>query len=189
MRNVKNDQWTMGSAIHAVQRAIEVTSILLNDQDNEDRKLLRLQSTLEQFEERSPTIAANDLPAWKEAAQRIYEVLTATQLDRTVTGLNALLRQYARPPRLTGHDQSPWHIHIDSHDDAPWAEWFLTSSAMALAILISEKQRVPSKRCASLTCGKLFVDVGQGGPRQFCSPRCATRERVAAHRRKQRSGS
>ncbi|WP_332306638.1 CGNR zinc finger domain-containing protein [Saccharomonospora glauca] len=40
----------------------------------------------------------------------------------------------------------------------------------------------PGGLCASPSCGRPFVHVGGGSPRRYCTPRCATRERVAAHR-------
>ena len=103
----------------------------------------------------------------------------ATAADR----INALLAGRAHPPRLTTHGgESGWHLHVDSGDDAPWAEWFLTSSCLALAVLLAERQAPPAGLCGSSSCGKPFVNVGRGAARRYCSATCGTRERVAAHR-------
>ena len=97
--------------------------------------------------------------------------------------INGLLAGRARPPRLTTHGgESGWHLHVDSSDDAPWAEWFLTSSCLALAVLLAERQAPPAGLCSSHSCGKPFVNVGRGAARRYCSATCATRERVARHR-------
>jgi hypothetical protein len=94
-----------------------------------------------------------------------------------------LLAGRAHPPRLTSHGgESGWHLHVDSRDDAPWAEWFLTSSCLALAVLLAERQALPAGLCGSPSCGKPFVNVGRGAARRYCSATCGTRERVAAHR-------
>ena len=77
---------------------------------------------------------------------------------------------------------SGWHVHVDSSDDAPWGEWFLTSSCLALAVLLAERQSLPAGICASPSCGRPFVNVGRGAARRYCSATCGTRERVAAHR-------
>jgi predicted RNA-binding Zn ribbon-like protein len=77
---------------------------------------------------------------------------------------------------------SGWHLHVDGSDDAPWAEWFLTSSCLALAVLLAERQAPPGGFCRSPSCGRPFVNVGRGSARRYCSAACGTRERVAAHR-------
>jgi predicted RNA-binding Zn ribbon-like protein len=79
--------------------------------------------------------------------------------------------------------RAPWHPHLDSDDDAPWGEWFLASSCMALAVLVWDRQRPPGGVCAPPSCGNVYLAQGSGQSRRYCSRRCATRERVAAHRR------
>ena len=97
--------------------------------------------------------------------------------------INGLLAGRARPPRLTTHrGGSGWHLHVDSSDEAPWAEWFLTSSCLALAVLLADRQAPPAGLCASHACGKPFVNVGRGAARRYCSATCGSRERVARHR-------
>ncbi|MEV5552934.1 CGNR zinc finger domain-containing protein [Nonomuraea wenchangensis] len=124
-----------------------------------------------------------DVAAMRAAAARLREVLAAPDTGRAAALLNRLLAGTARAPRLTDHGGSTsWHVHVDDADDAPWAEWFLASSAMAFAVLLADHQRVPGGLCASASCRRPFLDLGGGSPRRFCSARCATRERVAAHR-------
>lgn len=128
-------------------------------------------------------LGADDVTAMRAAAARLREVLGAATAGEAAALLNRLLAESARAPRLTSHEgSSSWHLHVDSGDDAPWGEWFLTSSAMALAVLLADHQRVPGGLCAAARCGRPFLDVGGGSPRRYCSTRCATRERVAAHR-------
>ena len=67
-------------------------------------------------------------------------------------------------------------------DDAPWADWFLTSSGLALAVLLAERQAAPAGLCAARSCGRPFVNVGRGAVRRYCSAACGTRDRVARHR-------
>jgi predicted RNA-binding Zn ribbon-like protein len=64
----------------------------------------------------------------------------------------------------------------------PPGEWLLTSSALALAVLLAERQAPPAGICASPTCGRPFVNVGRGSARRYCPAACGTRQRVAAHR-------
>ncbi|MCP2350456.1 CGNR zinc finger domain-containing protein [Nonomuraea roseoviolacea] len=131
----------------------------------------------------SPCLSADDVAAMGEAAARLVEVFAAPGPDEAARLLNQVLDDTARAPRLTRHGgTSPWHLHVDSRDDAPWAEWFLSSSALALAVLLADLQRVPGGLCASPGCRRPYLDLGGGSPRRYCSARCATRERVAAHR-------
>jgi len=128
-------------------------------------------------------ITEADMTELRRAARELLEVFTATGTAEAAERLNRLLAAHARPPRLTTHEgQAAWHMHVDSRDDAPWGEWFLTSSCLALALLLAERQAPPAGICASPSCGKPFVNTGRGGTRRYCSPGCGTRERVAAHR-------
>lgn len=69
------------------------------------------------------------------------------------------------------------HVHVDTDDDAPWTECFETSSALTLALLLTDRQRPPGGVCAAHGRERVFVDCGSA--RRYCS----TRARVAAHRR------
>ncbi|MFG1943236.1 CGNR zinc finger domain-containing protein [Nonomuraea sp. NPDC048826] len=134
--------------------------------------------------ERGPIeLTGSDLRAMRETAGRLVEVLAAPDAASAAALLNDLLESAAGPPRLTSHDGTTgWHLHVDGHDDAPWADWFQASSAMAFAVLLADHQRIPGGLCASPTCRRPFLHAGGGSPRRYCSPRCATRERVAAYR-------
>lgn len=123
------------------------------------------------------------------AVERLTDVLRAGDVDAAAERLNELLAESAARPRLTRHGGHPWHLHVDRADDAAWGEWFLTSSALALAQLLSERGRLAWGECAAAGCGALFLDTGPGSPRRFCSTTCATRTRVAAHRDRRRSGT
>jgi hypothetical protein len=128
-------------------------------------------------------ISEVDLAQLRQAAVDLRDVFTAASAPQAAARINALLARYAHPPRLTDHGGDyGWHLHVDSSDDAPWAEWFLTSSCLALAVLLAERQALPAGLCESHSCGKPFVNVGRGTRRRYCSPGCGTRERVTAHR-------
>ncbi|RSS34634.1 CGNR zinc finger domain-containing protein [Streptomyces sp. WAC05858] len=129
-------------------------------------------------------LTAGDVAGMRTAALRLREVFAAEHVDEAAEVLNRLLREGTGPLRLSSHDgRSPWHPHLDSDDEAPWGEWFLASSCMALTVLIWDGQRPPGGLCSSSSCGDVFLTVGSGPERRYCSRRCATRERVAAHRR------
>lgn len=134
-------------------------------------------------------ISGADLDGLRQAAIPLGEVFAAGDAATAAGRINALLTGRARPPRLTTHGgTSGWHLHVDGSDDAPWAEWFLTSSCLALAVLLAERQAPPGGFCASPSCGRPFVNTGRGAARRFCSPACGTRERVARHRTSHAAG-
>ncbi|MEV6247855.1 CGNR zinc finger domain-containing protein [Streptomyces sp. NPDC051742] len=129
-------------------------------------------------------LTTGDVAAMRTAASLLREVFAAEDADGAATILNRLLRDHTGPLRLTSHGGgTPWHPHLDSDDDAPWDEWLLASSCMALTVLVWDRQRPPGRICASAGCGNVFITPGSGPERRYCSRRCATRERVAAHRR------
>jgi hypothetical protein len=149
-----------------------------------------LVAVLRAYGEPEPVEPAGAAPAGRrQAAIPLGEVFAAGDAATAAGRINALLTGRARPPRLTTHGgTSGWHLHVDGSDDAPWAEWFLTSSCLALAVLLAERQAPPGGFCASPSCGRPFVNTGRGAARRFCSPACGTRERVARHRTSHAAG-
>jgi predicted RNA-binding Zn ribbon-like protein len=180
----------LGTSVHdAAQRAADVLAVLLPRAGNP--------GSFAQTGERGPLIAVlrahgepepieisdAELAGLRQAATDLQEVFAAGDVASAADRINALLGARAHPPRLTTHGGgSGWHLHVDSSDDAPWAEWFLTSSCLALAALLAERQAPPGGFCQSPSCGRPFVNVGRGSTRRYCSAACGTRERVAAYR-------
>ncbi len=178
---------SLGSATHAAKRAADIVCILQNkDVHNPDVLIKRLNEVLEAYGEHDSKVAQAELDDLVAVSGKMYMVFAAQGVECTAMLLNTILAEYAHAPRLSSHGNNPWHLHIDSSDHAPWAEWFAASSALALATLLAEKQRNPGGLCASQTCGRPFIDLGKGGGRNYCSPKCSTRERVAAYRSKTR---
>lgn len=169
-------------AVHdTAQRAADILTVLRTDAPGQREQVI---AVLRAHGEPEPIeITEEDITELRQAARELREVFTAADTAEAAGRINQLLTANARPPRLTTHDgQAGWHVHVDSRDDAPWGEWFLTSSCLALALLLAERQAPPAGICASPSCGKPFVNTGRGSARHYCSPVCGTRERVAAHR-------
>lgn len=182
MNKTISNALSMGSATFAAKRAADVVFVLRNKERLAHNELaVRLSETLRTYGEKNADVAAN-IDELKDVARKLYDVFATTDMNMAAVRINSLLDAYTRKPRLSTHGDSPWHIHVDGNDHAPWAEWFAASSAFALAVLLAEKQQNPAGLCASPTCGRPFIDLGKGGGRKYCSPKCATRERVAAYR-------
>lgn len=184
------NQAFLGSSVpDTAQRAADLIDVLLprpgsRDEARQLDERAGLTAVLRAYGEPEPIeISAADLAALHRAASDLREVFAAGDVATAADLINALLAGRAHPPRLTTHGgESGWHLHVDSSDDAPWAEWFLTSSCLALAVLLAERQAPPAGLCASHSCGKPFVNIGRGAARRYCSATCGTRERVATHR-------
>ena len=180
----------LGSSVHdAAQRAADILAVLLPRAGNRlpagsPGERAALTEVLRAHGEPPPIeISAVELDSLRQAALELRQVFTAGDVAVAAGRINGLLSGRAHPPRLTAHGgASGWHVHVDGSDEAPWDEWFLTSSCLALAVLLAERQAPPAGICASPSCGRPFVNVGRGSARRYCSATCGTRERVAAYR-------
>jgi predicted RNA-binding Zn ribbon-like protein len=169
---------------HAVYEAAERTAAMLDVLREDGDQRARLAQVLREYgEPGSAEVSSADLAELRDAAGRLYEVFAARDAAEAAERINVLLADRAQAPRLTSHGgHTGWHLHVDSDDDAPWGEWFITSSCLALAILLAERQQPPGGICASQSCRRPFVNTGRGSERRYCSATCGTRERVAAYR-------
>jgi hypothetical protein len=177
----------LGRAVYqAAERAADLLDVLRREGDvrAELAAVLRAHG-----EPDSVKISPAGLAEFRRAGAELWRVFAAADLGEAADVINELLAGSARPPRLTAHGgQTGWHLHVDSSDDAPWGEWLLTSSCLALAVLLAERQQPPAGICASPSCGRPFVNTGRGSERRYCSATCGTRERVATHRAAEKQG-
>ncbi|WP_326763559.1 CGNR zinc finger domain-containing protein [Streptomyces sp. NBC_01591] len=176
------DDW---STRHSVLSMARRTAALINVLDNDCPNPTEVAEVLRAYGETDPIeLTTHDAAAMRAAAALLWEVFAAETTDGAADRLNRLLREHTGALRLTSHGGSaPWHPHLDHDDNAPWDEWLLASSCMALTVLVWDRQRPPGRICSSLSCRNVFITQGSGPERRYCSRRCATRERVAAHRR------
>jgi len=140
--------------------------------------------------EHRPWLAAQVTPS-DLAPLRAVQAELATLVDASAGGdgaavvavLNDLLARHPVRPRVSGHDESNWHLHVN--DTGASASETLTSEALlGLVLLVTEVGATRLGRCASTTCQRGFLDTSANRSRRFCSSRCSTRENVAALRRR-----
>lgn len=176
-----SDDW---STRHSVLTTARRTAALVNSLADDYPDPTDVADVLRDYGETDPDLTTHDVARMRAAAALLRQVFAAEHADDAAATLNRLLRDHTGPLRLTSHgDSAPWHPHLDRDDNAPWDEWLLASSCMALTVLVWDRQRPPGRICASLSCQNVFITRGSGPERRYCSRRCATRERVAAHRR------
>ncbi|MFD9575579.1 CGNR zinc finger domain-containing protein [Streptomyces sp. NPDC059982] len=176
-----SDDW---STRHSVLTTARRTAALINALADDCPDPTDVADVLRDYGETDPIdLTTRDVAGMHAAAALLRPVFAAQHADDAAATLNQLLVDHTGPLRLTSHNGStPWHPHLDSDDNAPWDEWLLASSCMALTVLVWDRQRPPGRICASPTCQNVFITQGSGPERRYCSRRCATRERVAAHR-------
>ncbi|GAA1128515.1 CGNR zinc finger domain-containing protein [Kribbella jejuensis] len=103
---------------------------------------------------------------------------------RAARVLNAMLERYAVRPYLSDHDGTPWHVHV-ARPGAPWADWLAATTALGLATFGAAHGFEALHLCAAVDCERVFANPAENRPRRFCTPRCATRTRVASYRARQ----
>ncbi|MFI2365186.1 CGNR zinc finger domain-containing protein [Promicromonospora sp. NPDC019610] len=131
-------------------------------------------------------VTAADVEPLRRAARRLRPVFDAADLTTATAALNGLLARHTQRLRLTAHGGTAWHLHLDRDDDGPLDEWFLASACLAMAVLVWDRQQLPGGACRADGCERVFLAIGSGPEQRYCSRRCATRERVAAHRARAR---
>ncbi|MEU6060451.1 CGNR zinc finger domain-containing protein [Streptomyces sp. NPDC047097] len=173
------------STRHSVSATAQRTAALINALADDRPDPAAVADVLRAYGEADPVeLTTAEVAGMRAAAELLRPVFAAEDTDTAAAVLNRLLLEHTGPLRLSSHGGgTPWHPHLDRDDDAPWDAWLLASSCMALTVLLWDRQRPPGRVCASTACRNVFVSQGSGPERRYCSRRCATRERVAAHRR------
>lgn len=164
----------------ALTRAVDLVNALRHEpEEHADRAALR--EVLRLHGEGEVTLAAADVAEIREAVGSLRRVFATDDPDTAAELLNELLAGSARAPFLSRHEGHVWHLHVTS-EDAPWRDWVLASSALALAELLGRLGGCGWGQCGSSSCTRFFVHDGRGGRRRYCSQRCSSRQRVADHR-------
>lgn len=117
-----------------------------------------------------------------DAAASLARILDLHDEDEAADAINSLLGRYPAQPRLVRLPGRPWSLHAQAPHDAEPAHWFLSTAALALALWLSERGYCAWGRCAAPGCDHYFIDTGRRSPQRYCTPRCGTRVRIAAHR-------
>ncbi|WP_037065355.1 CGNR zinc finger domain-containing protein [Pseudonocardia acaciae] len=135
----------------------------------------------------SPWTAGLERDLWAWAA-RLAEVFDATGVARAAELINGILADADITPHLTAHDGQPWHLHYSGPDTGLLARVRATT-AFALASLVSEYGLERHGVCSAAGCRRVYADASRNASRRYCSPACANRSAVAAHRARRRAGT
>lgn len=114
-------------------------------------------------------------------ARRVIEDIDAGDLALAAKRTNVLLRRTGARPQLDTHGPGVWNLHFHGPDDSfgvGWSAGIAAGLAMALGTADAGRLGV----CAADACDRVHLDVSRNGGRRFCSPRCQSRTKAAAHR-------
>jgi predicted RNA-binding Zn ribbon-like protein len=128
-------------------------------------------------------LTVGDVAALLSVRVELSDVFDATGegVDAVAGRINGLLDRAQTPPRLSNHDGTNWHLHINV-DEASWADWLAATTGLGLARMLVEDGVARIGRCAAPSCRKVFAGGPRNHRRRYCSPACANRGRVAAFR-------
>ncbi|MGC0419837.1 CGNR zinc finger domain-containing protein [Embleya sp. AB8] len=118
----------------------------------------------------------------REATGPLIDVLAMRDEDRAAEAINALLDRYPARPYLVRLPRRAWSLHAKASHHADPAHWLSSTAALALGLWLGERGRCAWGQCAAPDCADYFIDTGRRTPQRYCTPRCATRVRVASHR-------
>lgn len=130
----------------------------------------------------SPVTAA-DLDRLLRTIGEWEAVVDAADEPERAARLNAMLAAAAAHPRLTDH-AGGWHLH---YRDAgrPLGEVLVALIAVGTALHLAGRGMHRLRRCAAGECGAVVADTSRTGRQRYCSTRCANRDAVRRHRRRQ----
>ncbi|GAA5041102.1 putative RNA-binding Zn ribbon-like protein [Thermocatellispora tengchongensis] len=114
----------------------------------------------------------------------IFESATAGDEHDVVERINALLVRHPVHPQITGHDGSPWHLHLT--EGGRVADQFAVGAVMGLAALVTGLGVNRLGLCQAAPCRRAYLDTSSNRSRRYCSDRCASRANVAAYRARKR---
>jgi len=114
-------------------------------------------------------------------ARRVIEDVDAGVLARAARRTNDLLRRSGARPQLDTHGPGVWNLHFHGPDDSFGVGWSAGIAAgLAMALGTSDAGRLGV--CQAQRCDRVYLDTSRNGGRRFCSARCQSRTKAAAHR-------
>ncbi|MCY7396315.1 MAG: CGNR zinc finger domain-containing protein [Nocardioides sp.] len=134
------------------------------------------------------TVEAADAEHLAELAGRARQVVQAVadhDPDRAAGIVNVLLLETGARPQLDPAAAGGWALHFHGPDDTlarGWAAGIAAGLAVALGSGLGGRLGV----CDAAGCDRIYLDVSRNSGRRFCSPRCQSRTKAAAHRERSR---
>ena len=135
-------------------------------------------------EDYHPTVSRAVGEEFVAMAARLRTVFEATARDEVgdaVTVVNDMLEAYGARPRLDPAAGGGWTLHFHGRDPGLVVGWG-AGVAVGLAMAIGSDLAGRIGVCEAPACDRVYVDTSRNGGRRFCSARCQSRVKAAAHR-------
>jgi predicted RNA-binding Zn ribbon-like protein len=126
-----------------------------------------------------------ELRTLRTRLRRVFGSAAHGAARQAVDELNALLDAYPVHPRISGHDDSDWHLHL-AEGTPTVAAGYAAGACMGLAVRVTQLGIDRLGVCQASPCADVFIDTSTNRSRRYCSDRCATRANVAAYRARRR---
>ena len=115
----------------------------------------------------------------------VFEAAERDDLAAAASVVNDLLAATGARPRLDPDDEGRYQLHFHGPDDGFVRGW-QAGLASGLAVAVGSDLGGRLGVCAAPACDRVYVDGSKNGTRRFCSARCQSRVKAAAHRARAR---
>lgn len=133
-----------------------------------------------------PTLTEDEANALTVLADRVREVFAASSSGDVATAarlVNDLLAEFGAAPRLDPARGGGWTLHFHGRDNSIVVGWG-AGIAAGLGLAIGSDLAGRLGVCRAEPCDRVFVDTSRNLGKRFCSTRCQSRVKAAAHRAK-----
>ncbi|MGY0388748.1 CGNR zinc finger domain-containing protein [Nocardioides sp. WG-D5] len=125
--------------------------------------------------------SADGMVALAESLRVVFEAAASGDVDTAATAVNALLREMGSVPQLDRARGGGWALHFHGREPDLVVGWG-AGIAAGLALAIGSDLAGRLGVCQADPCNRVFVDTSKNAGRRFCSTRCQSRVKAAAHR-------
>lgn len=126
---------------------------------------------------------ARELLPWVARSRTVIEAVARGDAAPAAEAVNAMLADSRARPRLDPDDGGTYRLHFHGPDDSfvrGWAAGLAAGLAMAIGSDLGHRLGI----CEAPACDRVWVDFSRNAHRRFCSTRCQSRVKAAAHRRR-----
>jgi predicted RNA-binding Zn ribbon-like protein len=133
-----------------------------------------------------PALTEDQANALTALAERVREVFTASSsgdVARAARIVNDLLEEFGAAPRLDPARGGGFTLHFHGRDTSivlGWGAGIAAGLAMAIGSDLAGRLGV----CQADPCDRVYIDTSYNLGKRFCSRRCQSRVKAAAHRAK-----
>jgi predicted RNA-binding Zn ribbon-like protein len=135
-------------------------------------------------EDYRPAVTEDQASALANLAERVREVFVASSSGDVATAaylVNDLLDEFGAAPRLDPARGGGWALHFHGRDTGVVVGWGAAIAA-GLAMAIGSDLAGRLGVCEADPCDRVYIDTSRNFGKRFCSTRCQSRVKAAAHR-------